>query len=78
MREGRLIRVSESVATVELESPGAIPEQCNLIFTPDGKVGRRCELMRQSGRTIVLSIKGRIGPPPSDDSANDPSHFVKV
>jgi hypothetical protein len=76
--EGRVISLSESVATVELDVPAAVPEQCNLLFTADGKVGRRCALVRQSGSEVVLSIKGRIGPADSGESGDDSSRFVKI
>jgi hypothetical protein len=76
--EGRVISLSDSIATVELDVPAAVPEECNLLFTPDGKVGRRCALVRQTGKEVILSIKGRFDPPAPDESASATSRIVEI
>jgi hypothetical protein len=81
--EGRVLELTESIARVELSSPAVVPEECNLFFTPDGKVGRQCILVSQVAAEVVLAIKGRIGPLLGGDDQgtppeSDPTRFVKI
>jgi hypothetical protein len=81
--EGRVLELTDTIARVELISPAVVPEECNLFFTPDCKVGRKCAVIRQVGSEVLLSIQGRIGPPPAPDDQGtppkrDPSRFVEI
>ena len=55
--EARLIQMSDKSATVALLDEADPPSVCNLLFTPDGKVGRRCELVWKMGDIIHLAVK---------------------
>ena len=65
--EAQVRDISATGATVALATVVALPEEeCNLYFTSDCKVGRRCIVVRQEGAELILSFQGRIGPPDSN------------
>jgi hypothetical protein len=69
--EGRAIELSPRIAKIKLSSASLIPEECNLLFTPDGRVGRRCVLVQQTADHVTLCIVGRIGP-----QQEEPPHLL--
>ena len=60
--EARVRDISATGAKATLATVVALPEECNLSFTSDCKVGRRCILVRQEGAEADLLFQGRIGP----------------
>jgi hypothetical protein len=54
--------MSEEVALVELIDEGPPPEVCNLLFTPDGKVARKCQVVRLQGNLVQLAVRERLAP----------------
>jgi hypothetical protein len=59
--ECRLVYISETHAVVLIPEKVKLPQECNLFFRADGKVGRRCYLVRQTADKAELAIMGRIG-----------------
>jgi hypothetical protein len=59
--ECRLVNISETRAEVLVPDEVKLPQECKLFFRADGKVGRRCYLVRQTADKAELAIMGRIG-----------------
>lgn len=60
--EARVREISANGAVVLLAVVSPVPEECNLFFTSDCKVGRKCVVVRQEDSEVVLLFEGRIGP----------------
>jgi hypothetical protein len=59
--ECRLVYVSETHATVLVPDDVVLPQSCDLLFRADGKIGRRCYVVRQVKDKAELAILGKIG-----------------
>ena len=57
----RLVFISETHATVLVPDKLVLSQSCDLFFRADGKVGRRCYVVRQVADKAELAIMGRIG-----------------
>lgn len=74
--DGRIQKITETGANIELLTPVAVPEECNLYFTTDCQVGRKCKVISQTGSVVRLSFQGRIEPMSDRDGDrpnNEPS-----
>jgi hypothetical protein len=56
----RLVYISDN-ATVLVPDAVKLPQTCSLFFRADGRVGRTCYVVRQTGDKAELSILGKIG-----------------
>jgi hypothetical protein len=56
----RLVYISDTHASVVVPERVRLPPTFDLYFRADGKVGRRCNLLRQSGDKADLLIVGRM------------------
>jgi hypothetical protein len=59
--ECRLIKISDTHATVLVPAPNVLRQSCDLFFRADAKVGRNCYVVRQVGDKAEMAILGRIG-----------------
>ena len=57
-----LCNISNTGAKLVLQTESKIPDKLDLYLTPDGRVGRKCEVVRQSGKEIGLKFVGRVVP----------------
>jgi hypothetical protein len=53
-------QISISSATVTLPTHHKLPNEFNLFFTSDCKVGHKCRLVRQSHNELELEVSGPI------------------
>lgn len=57
----RLTCIAPNRARVVVPPGVSLPETCDLYFRADGKVGRKCNLRRQSDDLAELDITGKFG-----------------
>jgi hypothetical protein len=56
-----VVHLTENSALVRLEEAVKLPQECDLYFTYNCTVGRRCRVQFQRGEMATLSFLGRIG-----------------
>ena len=61
----RLINVSKSGALIDCKEPSQLPDDLVLYLTEDGKVGRRCRVVRRAEGEIGLEFLNKPVPAPS-------------
>jgi hypothetical protein len=61
LRAGTVLSITEGQAVVRLSNPEPMPEQCEIYFTYNCTVGRKCVVESQQGDTIALSFLSRLG-----------------
>ena len=62
LAECSLYDISASGAKLVLCEESKMPKKFDLYMTPDGRVGRQCEVAWQSGKEIGLRFVGRVVP----------------
>jgi len=63
--QARLINVSKSGARIDCAEPDKMPDDVVLYLTEDGKVGRRCRVVRRSDAEVGLEFINKPAPAPS-------------
>jgi hypothetical protein len=69
----RLINVSKSGARVDCKNSEGLPDQLILYLTQDGKVGRKCRVMRRNDVEVGLRFTSQRVPAPSGTLSRDHS-----
>jgi len=59
LRLCRVYDISETGAGITLATDDALPEQFTLLFTPNGRPGRRCRVVWQDGHRLGCEFVGR-------------------
>ena len=59
LRLCRVYDISETGAGLTLATDDALPEKFTLLFTPNGRPGRRCRVVWQDGHRLGCEFVGR-------------------
>ena len=72
----RFFDVSKSGAKIICADPALIPTEFNLYLTRDGKVGRKCKVVRRDGNELGLHLASRNVPKPNWNEPNETAQIT--
>jgi hypothetical protein len=61
LRTASVLEVSDKTAIVALHEPTPLPAECELYFTFNCTVGRKCRIAERTGDVVSLLFLARIG-----------------
>jgi hypothetical protein len=70
LRAASVLAVSDKMATVALHDPSPLPAECDLYFTYNCTVGRKCLITKRRGDTVTLAFIARLGSAIGADNDN--------